>query len=139
VTDLPEAEDGVIRKRRWKQHRQCMADVVERWDSSRFIARWKDGHTGLAERPKVAGAQAVAAGSNNDDGWQRRPRSEERNGASQGGFRKKRSSTDCVDRRESVKANVDKAVSSVMPFGAAQIWEVQDESPGWKGFKDEAC
>lgn len=38
--------------------------------SSRFVARWKDGHTGLAERPKVAGAQAVAAGSNNDDVWQ---------------------------------------------------------------------
>lgn len=30
----------------------------------------KDGHTGLAERPKVAGAKAVAAGSNNNDVWQ---------------------------------------------------------------------
>ena len=38
--------------------------------SSRFVARRKDGHTRLAERPKVAGAQAVAAGSNNDDVWQ---------------------------------------------------------------------
>jgi len=108
VTDLPEAEAGVIRKRRWKQHRQCMAGIVERWYSSRFTARWKDGHTRLAERPKVAGAQAVAAGSNNEDVWQRRPRSEERNGASQGGFRKRRSSADCIHRRESAKANVDK-------------------------------
>jgi hypothetical protein len=38
--------------------------------SSRSTARLKDGHTGLAERPKVAGAQAVAAGSNNEDAWQ---------------------------------------------------------------------
>jgi len=30
----------------------------------------EDGHTGLAERPKVAGAKAVAAGSNNNDVWQ---------------------------------------------------------------------
>src|SRR3954466_7454384 len=45
-----------------------------------FAERWicesmepqgeKDGHTKLAERPKVAGAQAVAAGSNNEDAWQ---------------------------------------------------------------------
>jgi len=38
--------------------------------SSRSAARLKDGRTRLAERPKVAGAQAVAAGSNNDDVWQ---------------------------------------------------------------------
>jgi len=38
--------------------------------SSRSVARLKDGDTKLAERPKVAGAQAVAAGSNNEDAWQ---------------------------------------------------------------------
>jgi len=45
----------------------------------------------------------------------------------------------CAHRRESVGANVDRAVSAVTLFGAAQIWEAQDESPGWNGFKDEAC
>jgi len=94
--------------------------------SSRSVARLKDGHARLAERPKVAGAQAVAAGSNNDDVWQIRPRSEERNGASHGGIRKMRSLTDCIHRREPARANVGKAVSSVMPYGAAQTWEGQD-------------
>ena len=46
--------------------------AVERrlFESIKAERRERDGHTGLAERPKVAGAQAVAAGSNNDDGWQ---------------------------------------------------------------------
>jgi len=48
----------------------CGGYVSQGMYSSRFVARWKDGRTGLAERPKVAGAQAVAAGSNNDDVWQ---------------------------------------------------------------------
>jgi len=100
-----------------------------------FTARWifesiepqgeKDGHTGLVERPKVAGAKAVAAGSNNNDVWQSRSRSEERNGASRGGIRKRRSSADCVHRRESAKANVDKAVPAVTVFGPAQTWEAR--------------
>jgi len=46
--------------------------IVERrlFESIKVERRERDGHAGLAERPKVAGAQAVAAGSNNDDGWQ---------------------------------------------------------------------
>jgi len=35
-----------------------------------------------------------------------------------------------------VKTNVDRAVSSVMPYGAAQIWESQDVKVlGGKGSK----
>jgi len=72
VADLLEAKDGVIRKRRWKQHRQCVAVVVARQLFESIGSQdAKDGHTRLAERPKVAGAQAVAAGSNNDGVWQK--------------------------------------------------------------------
>jgi hypothetical protein len=112
--------------------------IVERrlFESIKVERRERDGHAGLAERPKVAGAQAVAAGSNNDDVWQSRPRSEERNGASRGGIRKRRSSADRIHRRESAKADVDGAVSSVMPYGAAQTWESQDVKVlGGKGSK----
>ena len=45
--------------------------VVDRRSFESTGAKAKeDGRTGLAERPKVAGARAVAAGSNNEDGWQ---------------------------------------------------------------------
>jgi hypothetical protein len=71
VADLPVTEDGVIRKRSWKQHRQRMAIFVARQVFESIPSQGgKDGDTELAERPKVAGAQAVAAGSNNDDVWQ---------------------------------------------------------------------
>jgi hypothetical protein len=128
VADLPVTKAGVIRKRRWKQHQHCVTGICRK---AGIRVDWrrktlKDGHRGLAERPKVAGAQAVAAGSNNDDVLAERSRSEQRGGASQSGVRKRRSSAGCVHRRESVRANVDRAVSSVSPFGAAQIWESQD-------------
>ena len=137
-----EAKAGVIRKRRWKQHQHCVTGICRkagiRVDQGRKTL--KDGHRGLAERPKVAGAQAVAAGSNNDDVQAERSRAEQRGGVSQSGVRKRRSSADCVHRRESVRANVDRAVSSVIFERRAQILEtVVPKAPLRKRFKDEAC
>jgi len=142
AADLPEANAGVIRKRRWKQHQHCVTGICRkagiRVDRGRKTL--KDGHRGLAERPKVAGAQAVAAGSNNDGVLAERSRSEPRGGVSQSGVRKRRSSAGCVHRRESVRANVDRAVSSVTFFGTAQTLEtVVPKAPSRKRFKDEAC